>query len=252
MIACDEVQPMLHALLDGELDAAHSEICERHLAGCDACESAYARLNALRDLLVPDSPRPRAPDRLRAAIEASLPPPASSAGRLARTGAWPAFGTGLATGLAIAASAAFLLITPGGVTDDYRTDQLVAEHVRSLLPGHLIDIQTSNQHVVKPWFNGRTDISPPVPDLKAEGFPLLGGRLDYLNGRVVPALVYGRHLHRINVFVLPAGTGGALVDRRAGGYSIRAWRDDALDFFAISDVSPQELDAFRALFRRRP
>jgi anti-sigma factor RsiW len=128
--------------------------------------------------------------------------------------------------------------------------QLISGHVRSLQPGHLIDVQTSNKHVVKPWFNGRIDFSPPVPDLADRGFPLLGGRLDSVDGKTVPAIVYKRRLHTVNVFVWPEGNGR---DRsfEKDGFAVTEWSQGELRFAAISDIPLSELRQFEQIYRQR-
>jgi anti-sigma factor RsiW len=132
-------------------------------------------------------------------------------------------------------------------------DQLVASHVRSLLAHHLVDVETSNRHVVKPWFNGKIDFAPPVIDLVDRGYPLAGGRLDYIDGRVVAAIVYHRRLHSINLFVRPAGGLASPVGftSRHDGYSIVRWTRGGLEFWAVSDIEPNELDQFRDIFESR-
>ena len=126
----------------------------------------------------------------------------------------------------------------------------MASHVRSLLANHLTDVATSNQHVVRPWFNGKVDIAPPVPELAPQGFPLVGGRLDYIGGRVVPAIVYKRRLHTVYLFVWPAE--GRLLNEtrsvRRDGYSLAEWTQGGLRFAAVSDIEPAELQQFKAAF----
>jgi anti-sigma factor RsiW len=128
--------------------------------------------------------------------------------------------------------------------------QLVASHVRSLLANHLTDVATSNQHVVKPWFNGKVDIAPPVPELAEQGFPLVGGRLDYIEGHVAPAIVYRRRLHTVNLFVWPAEKGRLSPDRsvRRDGYSLVEWSEGGLRFAAVSDIDLADLKAFRQAY----
>lgn len=171
-----------------------------------------------------------------------------------RARSWSASQWRLAAGLVFAAAAGW-----GGATAGARNEsspsaatanQIVDAHVRSLLPGHLYDVASSDRHTVKPWFTGRTDIAPPVVDLSAKGFPLLGGRLDYVDGHTAAALAYGRRLHTINLFVWRSGerdvNDASLVIR---GYSVRAWKKDGLSYWAVSDVAPADLDAFCANFR---
>ena len=128
-------------------------------------------------------------------------------------------------------------------------DQLLASHVRSMLADHLTDVLTSDQHTVKPWFNGKIDFSPPVVDLAAQGFPLVGGRVDYLDGRVVAALIYRRHGHVINLFIWPA-TLETRSNTEKDGYNFVEWNVDGLVFWAVSDVAAPDLSAFRDDFTR--
>jgi anti-sigma factor RsiW len=128
--------------------------------------------------------------------------------------------------------------------------QLVSSHVRSLQPGHLTDVQTTDQHVVKPWFNGRIDFSPPVPELAPDGFPLVGGRLDAVDGKTVAAIVYKRRLHIVNLFVWRAAAAGERAVEE-DGFAVREWSAGGLRFAAVSDIAPQELGRFEATFRDR-
>jgi anti-sigma factor RsiW len=131
-------------------------------------------------------------------------------------------------------------------------DEVLASHVRSAqLESHLVDIPSSDRHTVKPWFSGKLDFSPPIKDLAAESFPLVGGRLDYLGNRSVAVLVYRRHKHVIDLFIRPAVAGSSPTIRRQhrSGYNILAWTQDAMSFWAISDLNEKELTDFVELFR---
>jgi anti-sigma factor RsiW len=251
MTACPDKAVLLYGLLDGELDAVNAAACEAHLKTCEACEAEFRRLQALREAVAAPGVAHSAPERLRAGIEAMLAAeaaPAAAAQPRRRLAAWAAGGVGGIGGL-VAAGLAVMLVLPQ-VTEASVERQLVASHVRSLMANHLTDVATSNRHVVKPWFNGKVDIAPPVPELAEQGFPLVGGRLDYIDGHVAPAIVYSRRLHTVNLFVWPAGgpsPSGTRVVRR-DGYSLVEWSQNGLRFAAVSDIDPGELRLFHQAY----
>jgi anti-sigma factor RsiW len=239
---CAKAEILLHALLDDELDAGHAHDVEAHVASCRRCA---AELRAYREMLraMPAAQlRFAAPMSLRHRIERALPPapPRVSGRRSVLRG----FAMGTALSAAMAASLAIAVI---------RTDQdqrvlgdVVSAHVRSLQSDHLTDVQTSDQHSVKPWFNGKVAIAPPVMDLTAQGFTLVGGRLDYIDGRTVASIVYRGRGHVINLFV---AQGAASADRGAEldtmqGFNVRRWSAQGLEFFAVSDINADELQEF--------
>jgi anti-sigma factor RsiW len=180
----------------------------------------------------------------------------SSSGELrerGRSSAWHWTQWRVAAGLLVAAAAGLsggMAISSSRLSPSAATaNQVVDAHVRSLLPGHLVDVASSDRHTVKPWFIGQTDIAPPVIDLAAKGFPLLGGRLDYVDGHSAAALAYGRRLHKINLFVWrsddPDVRGELSMVR---GYSVLHWKNGGLSFWAVSDASREDLKEFRANF----
>jgi anti-sigma factor RsiW len=249
---------MLHALLDGELDAANALALETHLQACPACAQRLQTLKALHERLA-ELPPTLAPEALKGRIEAMLgaearrerPKPTPWAPRPRIGGFRPGFiGGWLAAGAALAAS---LVIAPMAEGPSLR-EQLADDHVRSLLADHLVDIPTSDRHVVRPWFNGKVGFNaPPAPDLAAQGFPLVGGRLDYADGRPIAAIVYRRRAHVINLFVMPAKGGLPPLPRlgpNPGGYAMLHWTDKGLDYWAVSDAEQGELKDFHEAFEK--
>lgn len=243
MPACVDQELLLGGLVDGELDAANTALVEAHVARCDGCREELERLQATRALLQADGVRYRAPEALLARIEAL--PELSERARPRRVPGWlaPAVGGALAASIAMVG---FVGPSSTAAVDG----ELVSSHVRSLQPGHLTDVQTTNQHIVKPWFNGRIDFSPPVPELADAGFPLIGGRLDSIDGKTVPAIVYKRRLHTVNVFVWPSGEGGERSFAK-DGFTVREWTRNGLRFAAVSDIPADELAQFEKLFIAR-
>jgi len=236
----------LDAYLDGELAAPDAAELEQHLRACPDCSRLEQRRRALSAAVREQVLRFPAPDTLRARVRSAVR--ADLKRTLHRRSYWPA--------LAVAASVAVVAVGSwqAGLrhaAGDALADQLLGSHVRSLMPGHLTDVQSSDQHTVKPWFNGKLDFSPPVYDFAGRGFPLIGGRLDYLGERPVAALVYGRRQHIISVFVWPADSrteGPAAATRR--GYHLLHWTNRQYTFWVASDLGVVELREFSGLLQR--
>jgi len=206
-MTCDETEILLHALIDGELDAGHARDVEKHVAACSACAAKLTEFREMHDAVSAAGLKMTAPAHLRSRIEKALPLPSARVIALRKffQPSRRTFFGGFAVGTALSAAlAASLVLTVVG-TDQQQTiaSEVVSAHIRSLQAGHLIDVETSDQHTVKPWFNGKLDFSPPVNDFVKDGFPLVGGRLDYIEGRPVAALVYQHGKHVINVFMWP-------------------------------------------------
>jgi anti-sigma factor RsiW len=261
---CSEAEVLIHALIDGELDAGHARDVEAHVATCPDCARKLAAFRELRRTMSVADLKEKAPASLRARIEAALPlPPAPARATGAVVVPAPVlaarrfnrrfFVGGFALGTALSGAVAATLVL--GVLNDDRQQRIAGEvvtaHLRSLQPGHLTDVETSDRHTVKPWFNGKLDVAPPVVDLTAQGFTLIGGRLDDVNGETAAAIVYRRRNHVINLFVAPAQ--GARQQEPASqtrhGFNVLHWQENGLDFWAVSDIAAGELDEFAEKFR---
>jgi anti-sigma factor RsiW len=241
-VSCETIDQDLDPYVDRELDSDAAEIVREHLAGCTACRARVAERQAL-GRLVRSAPYYTAPDRLRARVSARI---AQSHSRATyRVLSWAA-----AAALVVAVGGGFALVRTATVRQDAIVHAVVDGHVRSLMADHLFDVRSTDQHTVKPWFLGKLDFAPPVVDLSPIGFPLVGGRLEYLSGRPVAALVYQRQQHTINVFVAPAGTESpdAIDARTLRGFHVHHWIRDGMSFWAVSDLNDRELTEFvRAL-----
>jgi anti-sigma factor RsiW len=247
---CEEVRSFLGAFTDRELDLARSLEIERHLRECAACPGEYDRLRALSSAVKNGATYFELPTALEQRIRTALRQAAPSADRPAtrsrpRQPMWRP--------IAIAASAAFVMLASWNLAgrfsrspDDLVARDLIASHVRSLMANHLTDVASSDQHTVKPWFDGKVDFSPPVEDLAAHGFALIGGRLDYVQNRPVAALVYQRRKHFINLYIWPSGRQSEVAERTMSiqGYNLIHWSKSGLDYWAVSNLASGELEDF--------
>jgi anti-sigma factor RsiW len=244
-----DVEAQVDAYLDGELAGTDAAELETHLAGCTSCERFRADRLALRTAIAAVMPRLEVPDSLRVQVRAVLREQVDA--RRPRRSIMPAAWRWLMLAASLAA------VAVGGwwlgsarTASTILADEVVASHVRSLMPGHLRDVASSDQHTVKPWFDGKLDFSPPVHDFAGRGYPLLGGRLDYLNGRPVAALVYGRRQHVISVFVWPAdGPERVATPLTRRGYHVLHWATPDFAYWVASDVGLAELTEFGAMLR---
>ena len=241
---CGHPRELLHAYLDGELDAAGSLDVERHLGECAACSAIVTRHRALREALRAPALRHSAPAVLRERLASTL------GARRSRYAAWPRQLGALAAGLLLALAAGFGLGRWTEGAGHGVEQEIVAAHVRSLQADHLVDVASSDQHRVKPWFAGKVDFAPIVADFAGKGFPLVGGRLDYLDGRPTAALVFKRREHTINVFLQP-NRGGASSAPRASeqqGFRLLHAVVDGFDVWLISDAGDADLRELLRLF----
>lgn len=249
-MSCELVHSTIHGYFDGELDAVHATEFERHLESCSECQAALENMESLRTQLREADLYERASPHFREQIRMQLRP-----GAAARTPAmsWrrsfliPAFATLTVAGVFLMAW--YLML--GRADTAQITAELIDAHVRSLQVGHLTDVKSTDQHTVKPWFDGKLDFIPPVSDYPEQGFLLIGGRLDIIDGHSVAAVVYARRQHIINLFVWPAQGKGAFTVHSGSrqGYNWTRWRSGDMQCWLVSDVSAADLRELQELIR---
>ena len=245
---CDQYRDTLGARLDAELEPDEERDIDRHVATCASCAREYATLRDTQRLLSENLMRYSAPDVLKARIRGAI---VEAAAPHVAVRTVPSWWRQLAAGIAIAAaSSAVTMAAVNRSSSANPTDEVLASHVRSLMPGHLTDVVSTNQHLVKPWFNGRVDVSPAVPNLDSLGFPLVGGRTDYVRGRTVPVVVYGRRQHMINVYAWPSDATASSKPNESvrQGYHFMRWNGGGVEYLAVSDLNVAELRTFVATF----
>jgi anti-sigma factor RsiW len=256
-----KVHGLLHVAIDGELDAVDMMRFEAHLAECPDCSADYARLTALNAAIRTQASRYTAPAELRIALMRSWMAQEAAPRNVVpfptkRGQGWlrPAAG-GFTIGAALAASLAVMIATRN--IGDAVTDSVVAAHIRGLQPGHLTDVQISDQHQVKPWFVGKIDLDPPVKELGDHGFDLVGCRLDYIEDREAAVVVYRHKLHVLDLFIAraddkPTQNQATLVSQAtASGYNVEHWSGDSQDYWVISDLTHEELTDFARAWQEK-
>ena len=244
-MSCQETGSLIHAYLDGELDLVRNLEIEQHVRGCNSCTRSYEGLRALQGAMRNNAlrfqPAAGVENRVRAAIR-------REANTRTRPSIWSWRWAIAAVMLFVLAVLIFNLVTlrKDQSTDDLVSQEVVSGHVRSLMASHLTDVATSDQHTVKPWFDGKLDFSPPVRDLATQGFVLVGGRLDYIGNRPVAVIVYQRRQHLINLFVWPSAVNSSATERASvrQGYNLIHWTNAGMTFWAISDLNLAELQEF--------
>ena len=254
-MSCQKTEESIHGYLDGELDLARSLEVEQHIHGCEICERTYRSQTTLRSSFKNDSLYYAAPDKLKKRVQSALRKEAKSEVPQRAFGwRW----------LTVMASLAFMFligvvvwrvvprsVRPSG--DELLAREIASDHVRSLqMPGHLTDVLSSDQHTVKPWFDGKVDFAPAVKDFASQDFRLYGGRLEYLNNRTVATLIYQRRLHYINLYVWPAEQAGSTseVTTQRQGYNLIHWTGSGMNYWAISDLNNVELHEFASLVQQ--
>ena len=251
---CEECHDYIDAYFDNELDVATTILVQQHLRDCIKCRELLESRRAVGALLGNPEISFEVPDALLGKIQSAVPalrsdakPPSISKFPI------PWFSVPLALAATIAVMFGLILLNREAIFHRARSDVLaqdvISSHVRSLLATHLLDVPSTDQHTVKPWFDGKLKFAPPVHDFADRGFRLIGGRLDYLNGQDVAALVYQRYRHVINLFVWPSESdrNTAAESFSKDGYNVSYWDRDGFEFWAVSDVNAEDLKAFANL-----
>ena len=247
---CDDSRAYLPAYLDEELDVGGTLRIQRHLTECHDCRQAQSEQLLLRCALRAPDMRAHPSGDLSKRIDAALRRAAKQEARPRRSSGFGLLGLGsfqwacVAVAVLVLAAGAFFMANNLRLSHQQLiASAVLASHIRSLQPNHLIDVPSSDRHTVKPWFQGRLDFSPPVPDLSELGWNLIGGRLDYVDGRATAVLVYQRRMHNINVFLWPnhASADGAISQQEAQGYQILHWNGAETTYWVVSDLNNAEL-----------
>jgi len=247
---CDTANQLLNAHVDGELDLLAEVDLEKHLGACRECSSEVRSTQELRSSFADPSLKFSAPDSLRQRVAtlSTVNKEISSSRLRPFSASFVRWVPGLAIATVLLLVFAVMLFRSQPSTDDLIANELVSDHVRSMMVDHLADVPSTDQHTVKPWFDGKLDYSPPVTDLASQGFPLTGGRLDYAAGRPIAALVYQRRLHPINLFVLPTSDADSHPKMSIHqGFNVLHWTRQGMTFWAVSDLTLDELQQFAGL-----
>ena len=246
---CQTIQNLLNGYVDGELDLINHLQIEEHLKECSSCMQNHENLLKLKSTLNDNALYFNASSNLQKRIQTALHK-TNEESPINKFWQW--------RWLTIAAPVALTLIFLGLIffqsspdNDELLAKEAVSGHIRSMMVNHLTDVLSSDKHTVKPWFDGKLDFSPPVVDLTSQGFPLIGGRLDYLGNRPIAAIVYQRQQHFINLFVFPSvnnsDTGNKMTVRQ--GYNLIHWNKSGMIFLAVSDLNLNELQEFAQLLQ---
>jgi anti-sigma factor RsiW len=243
---------LIEAYMDEELDPGLTISVEEHLSGCQSCSEIHSRFRQQRADIRSAAPYYTAPAQLERSIRDSLRQAAAKETKAtANNQPWRWLAIAASVLLTVSVSWNMRPSSKGIAENDVMAQNILADHVRSLIGTHLMDVPSTDQHTVKPWFNGKLDFSPEVKDFAAQGFPLIGGRLDYLADRTVAALVYGRRRHIINVFTWPTGPAPTSQSQFSrNGYNAIHWSHGSMTFWAVSDIALPELAQFKDLYEK--
>ena len=237
---------LMSAYIDGELDASGAARIAQHLETCAACNRTWQELTQLRATLKTNDLQYTAPSHLRYRIQSDLDM-LKRRTKKTKPSPWFWVSTGLTGVCSIAFAITMTMYLALPTQAELINQEIVASHYRSLLANHLADVISSDHHTVKPWFTGKLDYAPVVIDFAVDGFPLLGGRLDYINKRTVAALAYRHNKHLINVFMWPDSSGTSSSISSIQGFNVLQWNDAGMTYRAVSDMNAQELENLRQL-----
>jgi anti-sigma factor RsiW len=240
---------LITGLVDEELDPDMRAEVEEHLAGCRDCSEEFSQILERQAAIRSLAPYYNAPDHLQQSVRNALKRVASEKPKAeARNVPWRLLAMAASVLLACSLGWNFSQLRNRTPENEIIAENLLSSHVRSLMGTHLLDVVSTDQHTVKPWFNGKIDFSPVVKDLAPQGFPLIGGRIEYLSGRAGAALVYQRRKHIINLFTWPSVASDAKESRLSrNGYNELQWTDKSMTYWAVSDLGLAELQQFREL-----
>ena len=244
-MTCTDIQAAIHGYLDGELDAVRNLEVEQHLQHCAVCSQTYKADQTLQGAIKTGSQYYRAPAHLRKRIQSSIRQGDKSE-RVVPAMPWRWLAAAASVAVVVVLAWALVPSRYGLDAEQLVAQEVVSSHVRSLMVDHVADVMSSDQHTVKPWFTGKLDFSPPVKNLTNEGFPLVGGRLDYLENRAVAALVYQRRNHVINLFIWPSSQDTHVKTKALArqGYHLVHWSKAGMTYWVISDLNDTELQEF--------
>jgi anti-sigma factor RsiW len=243
---------LIEAYLDEELDPGLRAAVEEHLSSCQACSETHSRFREQQASVRSSAPYYTAPAQLQQSVREAVRRAAANEGAAkARNTPWRWLAIAASVLLAISVSWNVRRPQPGTAENDLVARNVLSDHIRSLIGTHLLDVPSSDQHTVKPWFNGKLDFSPVVKDFASQGFPLIGGRLDYLTDRTVAALIYRRRQHVINLFTWPADSSPVTESRFSrNGYNVVHWTYGGMTCWAVSDITISELEQFKGLYEK--
>ena len=248
----EEALSLLAAYVDKELSLSETVDFEQHFSSCDECQREYNEQVQVSALIKNNAKYFEAAPQFTKRLEASLPADLTKATQQKSPNgfwnfnwlnAWGSSGVVMTSLLAIVWSTSLFFATPSA--QDKLTKELISSHVRSLEVDHLSDVISTDQHTVKPWFNGKLDYSPPIIDLASTGFPIEGGRLDYINGKTVAVIIYRHNKHPINLFVWPSASSNSTVHASTrNGYNLAHWETNGMNYWAVSDLDAEKLTDF--------